>query len=100
MKRLKSASGKDFGRLWLDVFRSHHMAAITMTDTALSGTAGGEAKKLQKEIHDGQLKEVGTMNTLRGKLSGRSRPDSSRPRRPRTGADAIPSVTGWRRAVR
>lgn len=52
MKRLESLSGKEFDRYWLDVFRSHHMAAIMMTDTASAGTAGGEPKKLQNQVHD------------------------------------------------
>lgn len=68
MAQLQSLSGQDFDRKWLEVFRSHHMAAIMMSDIALSGTSGGDAKSVEQQIHDGQLKQVSTMNTLRQQL--------------------------------
>ena len=73
MTRLKSLLGTDFDRYWLDVFRSHHISAIMMTNTALAGTAGGEARRLQREIRSGQLDEVQTMNELPKELSRASR---------------------------
>lgn len=66
MAELRRLSGKDFDLKWLDVLSSHHMAAIMMTDVAMS--AGGEAKALQQKIRDGQLKDVDEMNTLRDQL--------------------------------
>lgn len=69
MAKLESLSGEAFDRYWLDVFRSHHMAAIMMTKTALAGTAGGTAAKLEREIRDGQLRQVATMNKLRKQLA-------------------------------
>jgi len=68
MAELEALSGVDFDRKWLDTLRSHHMAAIMMTDIAMAGTAGGEAATLQQEIHDGQLEETQTMNELSRQL--------------------------------
>lgn len=68
MSELQALSGEDFDRKWLDTFRSHHMSAIMMTDVALSGTAGGDAKTLQQEIHDGQLEQTQTMDELSQQL--------------------------------
>ena len=68
MAELQALSGEDFDRKWLDVFRSHHMAAIMMADVALAGTDGGDAKTVEQQIHDGQLQQLDTMNTLREQL--------------------------------
>ena len=68
MAELEALSAEEFDRTWLDTFRSHHMAAIMMTDVAMAGTAGGEAEALQMEIHDGQLEETQTMNELSQQL--------------------------------
>ena len=68
MTELRNLSGKQFDLKWLDVLSSHHMAAIMMTDVAMSASAGGEAKALQQKIRDEQLKDVEEMNTLRAQL--------------------------------
>ncbi len=68
MAQLEALSGEEFDRKWLETFRSHHMSAIMMTDIAMSGTAGGEAKTLQQKIHDGQLEQTETMNELSQQL--------------------------------
>jgi uncharacterized protein (DUF305 family) len=68
MAELQRLSGKDFDLKWLDVLSSHHMAAIMMTDVAMSASAGGEAKAVQQKIRDGQLKDVDEMNALRDQL--------------------------------
>jgi uncharacterized protein (DUF305 family) len=68
MQKLRSLSGAKFDRAWLDVFSSHHMSAIMMTDVAMAGTAGGLAEELQNKIHDGQLEQVSRMNDLRKEL--------------------------------
>ncbi|GAA0793424.1 DUF305 domain-containing protein [Spirilliplanes yamanashiensis] len=68
MTELRSLSGEEFDLKWLDVLSSHHMAAIMMTDIAMSASAGGEAKALQQKIRDEQLKDVEEMNTLRDQL--------------------------------
>lgn len=67
MQKLRSLSGAEFDRMWLDVLSSHHMAAIMMSDVALAGTAGGKAQQLQRQIVDGQLRQVARMNDLRGR---------------------------------
>lgn len=72
MDKLKKLFGEEFDRMWLDVFSSHHMSAIMMTDVALAGTAGGQAKRLQQKIRDGQLQQVERMNNLRADLHGRN----------------------------
>lgn len=70
MTKLRSLSGAEFDRMWLNSLSSHHMGAIMMTDVALAGTAGGQAKQLQQKIRDGQLAQVARMNDLRGNLNG------------------------------
>ena len=70
MAKLKSLSGEAFDRYWLDVFRSHHMAAIMMTKTALAGTAGGTTAKLEREgFMMVSCDRVATMNKLRKQLA-------------------------------
>ncbi|WP_138757735.1 DUF305 domain-containing protein [Modestobacter altitudinis] len=70
MDELMKLTGEAFDLKWLDVFSSHHMAAIMMADTALPGATSDEAKSVEQEIHDGQLETLGTMNSLREELSG------------------------------
>ena len=70
MAELQSLSGEAFDKMWLDVFSSHHMAAIMMADTALPGAAAEEARAVQQEIHDGQLEAVSEMNRLREQVGG------------------------------
>lgn len=65
METLRSLSGAEFDRMWLDVFSSHHMAAVMMTQAVQPGTAGGLAQDLQHEIVEGQLRQIDTMNDLR-----------------------------------
>lgn len=68
MQMLRSSSGAEFDRMWLDVFSGHHMAAIMMTQAVQPGTAGGLAEDLQNEIRTGQLHQIATMNHLREEL--------------------------------
>lgn len=68
MEKLRSLSGKAFDRAWLDVLSSHHQGAIMMTDVAMAGARSDQAKQLQTKIHDGQLRQVATMNDLREQL--------------------------------
>nr|WP_276508572.1 DUF305 domain-containing protein [Modestobacter muralis] len=70
MDELESLTGEAFDMKWLDVFSSHHMAAIMMADTALPGATSDEAKAVEQEIHDGQLETLQKMNTLRDQLRG------------------------------
>ncbi|MDP9441444.1 MAG: DUF305 domain-containing protein [Actinomycetota bacterium] len=70
MAELQSLTGQDFDRKWLDVFSSHHMAAIMMADTALPGATSDQARAVEQEIHDGQLEDLQTMNELREQLGG------------------------------
>ncbi len=70
MAELRSLSGQAFDKKWLDVFSSHHMAAIMMADTALPGAGSDEARAVEQQIHDGQLRDLATMNQLREHLSG------------------------------
>ncbi|PZR51678.1 hypothetical protein DNL40_15560 [Xylanimonas oleitrophica] len=68
MAELQALQGEDFDRRWLDVFRSHHMAAIMMADVALATDDDGPAQALEQTIHDGQLDDVEQMNALRADL--------------------------------
>jgi uncharacterized protein (DUF305 family) len=70
MAELRSLTGEEFDRKWLDVFSSHHMAAIMMADTALPGATSDRARAIEQKIHDGQLQQLQTMNELREQLDG------------------------------
>ncbi|MGY1762426.1 DUF305 domain-containing protein [Geodermatophilus sp. SYSU D00779] len=70
MAELRELSGEAFDKRWLDVFSSHHMAAIMMADTALPGATSDQARAIEQKIHDGQLRQLATMNELREQLSG------------------------------
>lgn len=102
MNKLRKLSRAAFDRAWLDVFSSHHMAAIMITGVAMTGvamtdSAGGLAATLQKQIHDGQLPQVAKMNALRA-ASGEKEPTTAgsllpAARRRRAAARPVPSST-------
>lgn len=70
MEKLQSLSGPEFDRHWITVVSGHHMAAITMTDTALAGGESGPAARLQEKLRSEQLEELRTLSDLFKDLDG------------------------------
>lgn len=68
MDVLESLSGADFDRHWITVVSGHHMAAIMMTETAMTCNASQEASALQKKIRTEQLGEIDTLTSIHTQL--------------------------------
>lgn len=64
MMALKSASGEEFDKLWLDVISAHHSAAIQMAEIEARGGKLPEATSLSKAIARSQSKELTQFNQL------------------------------------
>ncbi len=62
MDHMRSASGAEFDRMFLDMMNPHHEGAVAMAKDALSKAEHPEVKKLAQQIIDAQTKEIEMMN--------------------------------------
>jgi len=66
MKRLESASGADFDRMFLEMMIKHHEGAIQMARTEQANGKNTDAIALAKQIEAAQTAEIATMRQLLG----------------------------------
>lgn len=64
MKKLASASGEDFNRMWVTMMIKHHEGAVSMAESVLQTTANPEVKQMAQGIVEGQKKEIATMKGM------------------------------------
>ncbi len=65
MGKLKSASGKAFDLMFIDMMTAHHAGAVTMAKEALKKAEHQEIKKLAQQIIVAQQKEIEQMSKWR-----------------------------------
>ena len=66
MTKLKSSSGVDFDKLWLESMISHHQGAIEMANAEIANGDNVDAKALAKNIVATQEAEIGRMKQMLG----------------------------------
>jgi uncharacterized protein (DUF305 family) len=66
MDKLQTLNGAEFDTLWLQSMIGHHEGAVQMANTELANGANADAKKLAKEIVDGQTSEIAQMKQMLG----------------------------------
>jgi len=64
LEKLKSASGPDAARLFLDQMIGHHEGAITMAQGVLDGGQFEPAKTMARAIIDSQQREIDEMKAI------------------------------------
>ncbi len=67
LSSLKSLSGTEFDRKFLQLMIKHHQGALEMIDL-ISDSKNAEAKALSKAIYSAQSKEITSMQQLLKKL--------------------------------
>lgn len=68
MKKLKSASGKNFDHMFLDMMLTHHKGALKMSRAELKQGNSFEAQSKAQTIIDKQTKEIAEMKQMRANL--------------------------------
>ncbi|MQY24822.1 DUF305 domain-containing protein [Nocardia aurantia] len=66
MDRLRTLSGAEFDRAWLQMMIDHHSGAITMANDELAHGDNGDAKALAQSIIAAQQSEIDRMRTMLG----------------------------------
>jgi uncharacterized protein (DUF305 family) len=66
MDKLQTLKGAEFDTLWLQSMIGHHEGAIGMANAELKDGTNADAKKLAKEIVDGQTAEITQMKQMLG----------------------------------
>jgi uncharacterized protein (DUF305 family) len=66
MAKLKSRSGAEFDKLWLESMISHHQGAIEMAKGEIANGDNVDAKAVAKNIVTTQEAEIGQMKQMLG----------------------------------
>ena len=64
MGKLKSAKGRDFDRMFLQMMIPHHAGAVVMAQEALNVTARPQIRKMSHAIIASQSREIGQMQGI------------------------------------
>nr|BFE86709.1 hypothetical protein GCM10020093_093100 [Planobispora longispora] len=66
MEALKSASGEDFDRLFLQLMIAHHQGAITMSQQVIGGGSDIKIWELANDVSSTQAAEIRRMLKIQG----------------------------------
>lgn len=66
---LRSASGAQFDRAFLEAMSGHHASAIPMAEIEIEGGTYDETVELAKEIRDTQVREIEEMSKIMDELA-------------------------------
>ena len=64
LAKLKTASGADFDRMWLQMMIAHHQGAISMANQVIGESSNPQVTQLAKAVVAGQTQEISTMQQL------------------------------------
>lgn len=64
LAKLKTASGADFDRMWLQMMIAHHQGAISMANQVIGEISNPQVTQLAKAVVAGQTQEISTMQQL------------------------------------
>ncbi len=85
MAKLQAATGKQFGRLFLDMMIPHHQMAIDMSKEAVTKAEHAEIKEMARMTVLKQQGEIAEMNRLKGVRSGKTKSATKSKPKPKTG---------------
>lgn len=71
MGKLRSAKGREFDRMFLQMMIPHHAGAVVMADEALKVTARPQIRKMSHAIISSQSREIGLMQGILDRRFGR-----------------------------
>jgi uncharacterized protein (DUF305 family) len=71
LDRLRTAAGRDFDILFLQLMIRHHLGGIHMVDAVLAANPRAEVKTLATSMKDGQQYDISDMRNLLTRLGGK-----------------------------